>query len=428
MEGSILPKIQPKNEDEDDDDDDDDDELAIFRPVLAKIDLDVLPNFALTIRRRIEQAKSADLDTVSPTTKCNAIVPPLTGSDHIVFPLRFSDGACWILKVPARGCTSHWCEVSARSLTAEARTMHLLKRKTTIPLPEVYAFDASLENELHVPYILMEFIDGMALHKVWFNRAVSESSLEQIRRTTLEELAFAMVQLNDFAYKQCGSLEFDQKGDVVGIGPFADLSSSKLHEPSEMNDSILDELGIICQSGPFQDPKEYLRYDVDSRQPPGTNLCRGKLMDGYDHGAYKLIRIFIDWVPFTPHKEGLDFVLMFPDFSPQNVLVTEEGHLRGLIDWDGVISMPRCLGCETYPSWLTRDWDSIMYRYNPTVEKNEQRENSPEELAHYRTLYNQFMHSALAEIHRSDHSNHSASDYTTESKIQISTSLTRNFC
>lgn len=422
----MLPKIQPKNEDEDENEDNDDDEIAIFRPVLAKIDLDFLPSFALAIRRRIELAKSKGQDIVPPTIKCNAIAPILTGSDHIVFPLGFSDGPRWVLKVPARGCISHWCEVSARSLAAEARTMHLLKRKTTIPLPEVYAFGSSLDNELRVPFILMEFIDGVALHKVWFNRAVSESSLEQIRRTALEELAFAMVQLNDFAYNQCGSLEFDQKGDVVGIGPFADLSPSKPYEPSELNQSILDELGIMCQSGPFQNPREYLLYDVDYRQPPGTNLCRGELMDRYDHGAYKLLRIFIDWVPFTPHKEGLDFVLMFPEFSPQNILVTEEGHLRGLIDWDSVITMPRCLGCETYPSWLTRDWDSITYRYNPTVEKNEQRENSPEELAHYRTLYDQFMHSALAEKHRSDHSNHSASDSTTESKIQISTSLTRN--
>lgn len=423
MKGLKSPKSHLRDEDEDED------EMSLFKPILGRIDLDFLPTFALSVRLRVGpgmMANSTELDFASSALKCKVVPPPLTGTYHIAFPLKFSDGVRWILKVPARGCSDHWCEISAQSLTAEARTMQLLKRKTTIPIPEIYAFDASLDNSLHVPFILMKFVDGISLHEAWFNRSVSPDSLEQIRRNILEELAFAMVQLNDFASNQCGSLDFDQKGDVVGVSPYADPYSSDLIEPSELNESKMNELGIVRQIGPFTDPKVYLRYELDSRQPPDTNLCRGKPMDRYERGLYKLIRIFIDWVPFVPHKEGLNFVLTFPDFSPLNVFVTEEGHLCGLIDWDGVTTEPRCIGCEAYPSWLTRDWDLMIYHYDPMVHQDEQQENSPEELAHYRMIYKESIQKALTEKYRWDQYKSSASDSRIRPEVQVSTSLTHN--
>jgi hypothetical protein len=67
--------------------------------------------------------------------------------------------------------------------------MKRLKRQTTIPVPEVFQFDASLENELNRPYILMDYIDGLPLHDCWFNDAISEDILEQRRVNILQDAA-----------------------------------------------------------------------------------------------------------------------------------------------------------------------------------------------------------------------------------------------
>ncbi len=72
-----------------------------------------------------------------------------------------------------------------------------------------------------------------------------------------------------------------------------------------------------------------------------------------------LLRQLINWIP---DPSGVNsFVLTHRDFDIQNLIVSEDGELRGIIDWDGVAAVPRTLGNERYPEWLTRDWDPGMY-------------------------------------------------------------------
>lgn len=42
----------------------------------------------------------------------------------------------------------------------------------TVPVPEVFAFDATLDHELKCPFILMRFIPGMFLYNCWFDRGI----------------------------------------------------------------------------------------------------------------------------------------------------------------------------------------------------------------------------------------------------------------
>lgn len=79
------------------------------------------------------------------------------------------------------------------------------------------------------------------------------------------------------------------------------------------------------------------------------------------------------------------FVLVHPDFDIQNFIVSEEGELQGIIDWDGVTAEPRSLGNERYPEWFSRDWDPDMYGYKESMEHGVEPEcvweDSPEFLA-----------------------------------------------
>ncbi len=63
----------------------------------------------------------------------------------------------------------------------------------------------------------------------------------------------------------------------------------------------------------------------------------------------------------------------------------------GVIDWDSVAAWPRSLGNRRYPSWLTRDWDPVMYGYEDGKLTPGMTENSPAELARYRKVYREAM-------------------------------------
>ena len=102
----------------------------------------------------------------------------------------------------------------------------------------------------------------------------------------------------------------------------------------------------------------------------------------------------IDWLP-EPLDGRKPFVLVHPDFDIQNFLVSEEGELQGIIDWDGVAAFPRILGNEAYPGWLTHDWDPAMYGWNEGMEHGIEPkglwEDSPATLSFYRKVYANFM-------------------------------------
>lgn len=89
---------------------------------------------------------------------------PLYGSYYVPFPLNFDDiGLRWFAKTPINDTASKWDELSASALISEANTMRLLKRETTIPLPDGLDFSTT-QNTLRCPYITMAFIYGVSLN------------------------------------------------------------------------------------------------------------------------------------------------------------------------------------------------------------------------------------------------------------------------
>jgi hypothetical protein len=117
--------------------------------------------------------------------------------------------------------------------------------------------------------------------------------------------------------------------------------------------------------------------------------------DKFAIGVHELLRMMIRFLPPSltePTSLSESFVLAHPDLDVQNVLVTEDGTLAALIDWDNVHTVPRCIGYSRYPSWITRDWDPNRYGYGiPGCRP----ENSPEELDYFREIYANHMQSLL---------------------------------
>ncbi|MCJ1463850.1 hypothetical protein MMC07_002459 [Pseudocyphellaria aurata] len=374
--------------------------LDEFAPVLASININRLAPYASRIRQQRQFAKSQECSTAS--IDCEVLSPPLHGSYHILFQLEFTDGLRWIIKIPVNGFPGRFDEMSARAMKSEALTMQLLKRETTIPVPEVYSFEASTDNELNCPFILMDFIQGISLADSWFKTPSSLISLEDFRANVLKDIAKAMVQLDRFAYEQSGSLVFDDTGNVTGIGPAKVFDGPAYLRYLLAGDD--DELfHFFFEMGPLDDPKSFYFTALDRHAKIDPNGNTAKFAIGLE----VLLRHFISWVPSEEDAEGSGFVLRHPDLDLQNILVSEEGHLRGIIDWDGVATAPRGIGWEQYPMWLTRDWNPHMYMYSSSRSDDPEHssdrctdpddpELSPKELAYYRSMYAEFMDACLA--------------------------------
>ena len=346
-----------------------------FGGILRTLNIEAIPAFASNIRQLghhttgIISKSFCDSDLIP----CKIVDLPLCGSFHIVFTLEFDDGVKWMLKIAANG--HRFDPVAAAALISEARTMQLLKRETTIPVPAVYAFDASSSNDLHSPFILMERIDGKPLWQGWFDDEIPKPRLEHFRIKALRSLAEAMAQLNKFTLNRGGALEFDSSGKPIGLRgakvvdavamynqsmgfedvPAPNENSATNHdnhgndnfpdtkniskpdgrdEKTEKDDKGQndddDEDDIIREKGPFEYPKSAFLFDVDRSDVYPKD-------DKYTRGCYKALRIFIDLAFSNFEDPGRRFVLSHPDLDVQNVLVADDGTLRGLIDVSYII-------------------------------------------------------------------------------------------
>ena len=281
--------------------------------------------------------------------------------------------------MPINGTPEYWDETSASALESEALTMKLIRRRTTIPVPEVYDFCASVDNPLGCPYIWLSFISGIPLYDIWYNKPSVVSENEHFRRCarSLADIAAAMVQLDQFAFPLGGRIIFDGNGEPTGIGPVREADLAAMADCRL--DGAPDYMPIYVEHGPFKTANEFYSRFLKDDNSLSTFLL----------GQKRLIGFFVECVSKSLGGKSKSFTLTHPDFGLQNFIVSLTGELLGIIDWDGVAVWPSSLGNRRFPGWLTRDWDPGMYGYgyDGVLVDPDMREDSPEALARYRKIY-----------------------------------------
>ena len=374
-----------------------------FSAVLAQLNVDNIVLLAASVRQDMETRHNPEntdplVSVDSPAIGCKVFSDPLRGSYNLAYRVLFDDGVEWILKVPANGSRARFDSLAAEALASEALasealTMKMIKKATTIPIPTIYKFDASLDNEIGCPYIFMEFLKGRPLYEGWFDSGASSAKLEQFRARALQTVAAAMVQLNEFTLHCGGALRFNAVGEPV------DVVGAKVPDVNAYYDGVDEnsypDHDIWCEKGPIADPSDYLLF----------HLNRRGYQDGdseYSRGVYESTCLFAKWaldLSQNMYPQGPQFVLAHPDLDLQNILVHEDGTLAGILDWDGVAAVPLSVGCLKLPNWLIRDWDPNNYNWDVEAHEPKSRsgrlENTPDELLAYRAMYAQFIEMLL---------------------------------
>lgn len=325
-----------------------------------------------------------------------SIIQQQYGSFNLLHTVKFGDGTKCLVRIPCPGENGHFTATNSRSIRCAAYTMIYLRRNTSIPIPEVYGFDETTSNEIRAPYIMLEFVDGFSVDELWFDdKGPTPLPHRQIR--ILKTLAEAMCELSKFQFDKIGALQFDH--DNI-LNPIRIVEFDVPDESADLDDmeSGVDKGPKLRMIGPFDSSGAYFEALLAMQRPP---------YEDFSIGLHYILKMMIRCLPPSiatrkPCPES--FVIAHPDLDCQNVLVSEDGTLVALIDWDNVHTVPRCIGYSRYPSWITRDWDPIKYGYQVPGCRPE---NSPEELEYFRKIYAANISTLLSE----------SFDYSTKSHL-----------
>ena len=353
-----------------------------FKDVLGQLKPGNIAPLATLIRQKTGSTPNS---TPSPVN-CKVDTKTLNGSFNMIFWIDFDDGLSWVLKIPANGHRKGFNNLASEGLQSEAFTMEYIRRHTTIPVPRVYHFDTSMDNEIGCPYILMECIHGKPLCGAWFDSSASSSRCEQVRAKALQTIAEAMVQLNELQTQEGGSYRLERNEGRVRLGGTKAVDLMSMQGNSRNKD-------VFVQKGPFDNPMKSLLHNLDRLGLEYRGSARAQ-------GLHRCLRLFTEWAREHETGEELPFVLAHPDLDTQNLLVDEDGSLSGVIDWDGTAAVPHSVGCLAYPKWLSRDWNPASYNYDRVTEgriwNNWRLEDGPKDLSKYRAMYAQFVEAALS--------------------------------
>lgn len=124
-----------------------------------------------------------------------------------------------VIRVPATGWGAGMTKAAANALESQVATMRLIRRKTQMPVPEVYTFDTTNNNEISAPFICMSFIPGETVLHVWLDDSLEETSRDNLRLNILTSIAKSMAQLSSLTFDRIGSIMEEEEGT---LGPTFD--------------------------------------------------------------------------------------------------------------------------------------------------------------------------------------------------------------
>ncbi|KAI1140691.1 hypothetical protein F5Y05DRAFT_282496 [Hypoxylon sp. FL0543] len=371
--------------------------LRDFAGILGQIDTRAIAVFARDIlhSRRALTVKGRER---LPPLKLPLVRGPRFGSAHVFYSIEFYDGqevgegteaaesenksrsrTKWMIKIPVNGTPDTWDQLSAETLRTEALVLYMLATETSVPVPEVIDADSSPHNQLHVPYLIMGYVEGEPLDRVWFGKSgedEDEDGIRERRTRVLRGVAAAMLQLGKYEFERGGAPAFDGGGALVGVGPRRELDVQAMLD-RWFGDEECERAPLYASVGPSSEPAEMYTALLD------LYPCDAEANAGVDRLLRMLVRFIREpsraksYDSEGPEKgkgnereeeEEMGFVLAHPGLNMRDVIVSETGDVKAILGWDGVRVAAKSLGNEALPSWLVRDFNPFIWRWQPAPE------------------------------------------------------------
>ncbi|KAI0199161.1 hypothetical protein F4808DRAFT_222400 [Astrocystis sublimbata] len=262
--------------------------------------------------------------SVPPLQSQNANSSVMGGMNYHV-EISFDDGVKWITRIRRFNKTSPPPALRDYILQSEVATLKFLE-SVDVPAPKVFDFAVEDEaNPVGVGYILMEKLSGKSLR--W-----SLATPEQ-KKNLMTDLAGVLVQLSKHPFKLLGSLNCP--ADPSRVGPFARESLTDFTAAHEMR-----------PLGPFSSWEEYHR---SSLQLIMDLIVRGEMYSQRPVNAYLIHRFLLDLIPTVLSSasavdndagDGPVYFLKHADDKGDHIMVDEDFHITGIIDWEWAHTAP----------------------------------------------------------------------------------------
>ncbi|KAG0633585.1 phosphotransferase enzyme family-domain-containing protein [Tuber brumale] len=257
---------------------------------------------------------------------------------------------------------------------SEVATLRLLRQCTSLPVPEVFAYDCTTENELGFEWIIMEKIPGVCLGEVWHD-------------LSLERKTIVVERLGQFSKELRRKCRFDAIGSLYQR---AELSEADLKVAVATGNSDF-VIGPIVNSfifagkrkplikrdrGPYRSDREYLlalmEVELEDKKlllkltsnKRANGVQKAHSNDGDSESdeddlaadvpeIEETIQQLQQILPslFSNGMQTKEFVLRHHDLNRSNIMVDHTTlEITGIVDWECITTVPAWE--DTYPQML----------------------------------------------------------------------------
>lgn len=112
---------------------------------LPPIDWNALQEYAIGVKRMLTNQEGV--------INCQLSSEYNMGGLHVVRRLDFQDGTSWVARLQLHTTTE-----SLQRLIHEVCTIQVIRKQSAIPVPEIFAYETSCDNNIGVAFMIMEYI------------------------------------------------------------------------------------------------------------------------------------------------------------------------------------------------------------------------------------------------------------------------------
>ncbi|KAH3918533.1 hypothetical protein HBI56_134730 [Parastagonospora nodorum] len=237
-------------------------------------------------------------------------------------------------------CEPIWTTEPAIEIIKALAVRHL-KLENEVPdvsffaeVPTVFAHDDDLHSELGFEWILMERVEAQSLHEVWQEMSWLKKGL------LVMQVADFMAQLFRIELFSIGSLRLsdpEQRGKESLNDAHNFVVGETVLPPFFKNDNIK----LDISRGPFTSTQDYIHARIQLAQHFASRL---DLTDEDDLEHYEDIQTVLSGIrTIAPHLMPASHeqtILSNREISSSNILVSPDGSLVSIVDWECVAFAP----------------------------------------------------------------------------------------
>ncbi|KZV81139.1 hypothetical protein EXIGLDRAFT_731692 [Exidia glandulosa HHB12029] len=244
-----------------------------------------------------------------------------SGQYNVAIELAFDDDVVWI----ARLWTNHdeesllSAEETSRRLSCEVATLKLVKERTTIPVPTVFAYSVTDKNPLGWPYVFMSPLPGRSAEDLGISSPDDDFAIPpekaEVFKTYCASMAAIQLQLSEISFDRIGSVYLGDHQDSFVIGPDVKTGIMPCASEGAYYAALCDKLIKDVLTDVDEEVQDDALFGVWIYSLLTATISRSRDMSG----SYKLC-----------HR----------DLHGKNTLLDPDGKIVGVLDWDFAACMP----------------------------------------------------------------------------------------